>query len=52
MAYDIDSEAASFAMMAAMAAAERLGISDASTYRMRESALAEIRRKRDALSDA
>ncbi|HEX4195463.1 MAG TPA: hypothetical protein VHY80_20310 [Stellaceae bacterium] len=41
--FDIDLEIASFAMMAALVAAERLGISDDAAYRLRDSALAEKR---------
>ena len=43
--FDIDAEVASFAMMAALVAAERLGISDATAYQMRASALADVRRQ-------
>jgi hypothetical protein len=43
---DTDAELASFAMMAALVAAERLGISDATAYHMRASALADVRRLR------
>ncbi len=44
--FDIDAEVASFAMMAALVAAERLGISDTTAYQMRASALADVRRQR------
>jgi hypothetical protein len=46
--FDLNAELASFAMMAALAAAERLAISDEAAYRLRDSAIAEVRRKRGA----
>ncbi|HEV8016689.1 MAG TPA: hypothetical protein VGP48_14215 [Stellaceae bacterium] len=47
-AFDVDAELASFAMMAALAAAERLAITDQAAYRLRDTAIAEVRRKRAA----
>jgi hypothetical protein len=46
LALQIDPDASNFAMLAALAAARRLGISDASAYQIRDSALAEIWRTR------
>jgi hypothetical protein len=43
---DIDPEIASFTMMAVLVAAERIGLSDHAAYRMRDSAIAAIRRRR------
>lgn len=45
MTYDLDPDIASFAMMAALALAERLAIGDDAAYRMRDSAIAELRKK-------
>jgi hypothetical protein len=46
LVFDINADIAGFAMMAALVAAEELGISDASAYHMRDSALLELRRRR------
>lgn len=42
--YDYDAEIADLAMLAALAAADRLALSDEIAYRLRDSALAEVRR--------
>jgi hypothetical protein len=43
---DIDPDIGSFAMMAVLVAAEKLGMSDGAAYALRDSALAEIRKRR------
>jgi hypothetical protein len=42
---DVDDEVASFAMMAALVAAERLAVSDRALAMMRDSAVADARRQ-------
>jgi hypothetical protein len=44
LVFDINADVAGFAMMAALVAAEELGISDEAAYRMRDSAL-ELKRR-------
>jgi hypothetical protein len=41
-------ETAGFAMMAALTAAEKLGISDDTAYRLRDTALNELRKEQDS----
>lgn len=45
LVFEAHAEIAGFAMMAALVAAEELGISDAAAYRMRDSALSELKRR-------
>lgn len=45
LVFEADGDIAGFAMMAALVAAEKLGISDAAAYRMRDSALSEWKKQ-------
>lgn len=45
LVFEAEADIAGFAMMAALAAAEKLGISDTAAYRMRDSALAEWKKQ-------
>jgi hypothetical protein len=45
LVFDIHPDIAGFAMMAALVAAEELGISDSAAYHMRDSVLLELKRR-------
>lgn len=47
--FDVDPELASFAMMAVVVVAERLGIPDETAYQLRNAAVAEIRKRREVV---